>query len=79
MQKIRPDLDIGVNIRNLRLSRKLKQDDVVAQLQLMGLSTSRSSYAKFESNLMNIKVSELLALKIIFDCSFEDFFANIQS
>lgn len=39
MQKICPDLDIGNNIRNLRLSHKLTQDAVVAKMQLMGLQS----------------------------------------
>ena len=58
MQKIRPDLDIGSNIRNLRLSCKLTQDSVVAKMQLMGLSISRSTYAKIETNLMNFPHSQ---------------------
>lgn len=78
MQKIRPDLDIGSNIRNLRLSCKLTQDSVVAKMQLMGLSISRSTYAKIETNLMNIKVSELVALASVFNCEFNDFFANLS-
>lgn len=78
MQKIRPDLDLGSNIRNLRLSRGLTQDMVIAKMQIMGLSISRSTYAKIESNLMNIKVSELVALKSIFNCEFNDFFTNLH-
>lgn len=78
MQKIRPDLDIGTNIRSLRLSCKLTQDTVVAKMQLMGLSISRSTYAKIESNLMNIKVSELVALTSIFNCTFNDFFTDLN-
>lgn len=78
MQKIRPDMDIGNNIRTLRKSRNLKQDDVVAQMQLLGIDISRSTYAKIETNLMNIKVSELLALKIIFNCEFSEFFDHLK-
>lgn len=78
MQKIRPDLAIGFNIRELRITRKLTQDMIVAKMQLMGIYISRSSYAKIESNLMNIKVSELVALKSIFHCEFNDFFVNLN-
>lgn len=78
MQKIRPDLDIGSNIRSLRLSCGFTQDMVVAKIQLMGILISRSTYAKIESNLMNIKVSELVALASIFNCEFNDFFANLN-
>ena len=77
MQKIRPDLDIGHNIQNLRKTAAMTQDQVVAKLQLMGLNISKSTYAKLETNRMNIKVSELVALKKIFDVSFEDFFKGL--
>ncbi|MCL2461394.1 MAG: helix-turn-helix domain-containing protein [Defluviitaleaceae bacterium] len=77
MQKLRPDLDIGNNIRSMRIGKKLSQDEVVAKLQLMGLIISRSTYAKIETNRMNIRISELKALKIIFNVDYNDFFEGI--
>lgn len=47
-------------------------------MQLMELDISKSTYAKIETNRMNIKVSELLALKEIFQVSFEDFFLDLE-
>ena len=76
-QKIRHNATLGDNIRNLRLKLNLTQEQVVAKLQLRGLDTSRSSYSQIESGTYNIKVSELVALKTIFRCSFDDFFLNI--
>ena len=78
MQKIRPDLDLGQVIQRLRRNQKMTQDQVVAKLQLMGLSTSKSTYAKIETNRINIKVSELVALKIIFQVTFEEFFKDLH-
>ncbi len=78
MQKIRPDLDIGRNIQRLRKLNKMKQDQVVAKLNLMGIYISKSTYAKLETNRMNIKVSELVALKHIFHAQFEDFFQGLE-
>ncbi len=77
MQKIRPDMDIGYNIQRLRRGAGMTQDQVVAKLQLMGLSISKSTYAKLETNRMNIKVSELVALKEIFQAQFQDFFVGL--
>ncbi|EAF6466639.1 XRE family transcriptional regulator, partial [Listeria monocytogenes] len=74
MQKIRPDMDIGKNIQRLRNNSKMTQDQVVAKMNIMGLNISKSTYAKLETNRMNIRVSELVALKIIFDANFNDFF-----
>ena len=76
MQKIRPDMDIGFAIKTARRRNRMTQDQVVAKLQLMGIDTSKSNYAKIETNRMNIKVSELVALKIIFDVPFDDFFSE---
>ena len=77
MQRLRPDLNIGENIQFLREQSKLTQDQVVAKMQIMGVDISKSSYAKIETNRMNIKISELLALRSIFQVSIEDFFQKL--
>ena len=76
-QKIRPDMDIGRNIQRLRQRAGMTQDQVVAHLQLMGVEISKSTYAKLETNRMNIKVSELVAMKIIFEANIEEFFEGL--
>lgn len=78
MQKLRPDLNIGENIQTLRRQAGLTQDMAVAQMNVMGIDISKSTYAKIETNRMNIKISELVALKRIFKCSFEDFFKGLE-
>lgn len=78
MQKIRPDLDIGKNIQMIRKSKRLTQDQTVAKLNLMGIAISKSSYAKIETNRMNIKISELIALKIIFEVEYSRFFEGLE-
>ena len=77
MQKLRPDMDIGHNIQALRKKAGLTQDQTVAKLQLMGLEISKSTYAKIETNRMNIRISELAALKEIFGAQFNDFFVDL--
>jgi len=76
-QKIRHDNILGENIRNQRLKNELTQDQVIAQLQLKGINISRSIYSQIETGIYNIKVNELVALKDIFHCTFDDFFLNI--
>ena len=78
MQKIRPDLDIGRRIAALRKAVGLTQDQTVAKLQIMDIEISKSTYAKIETNRMNIKVSELVALKEIFNVDFNAFFENLD-
>lgn len=79
MQKIRPDLDLGMNIKLMRVARSMTQEQVIAQMQLRGLEITRGVYSKIENNRMNIKVSELLALKSIFRLSsYDEFFKGLE-
>ena len=78
MQKIRPDLDIGYRIGALRRAAGLTQDQTIAKMQTMGIEISKSSYAKIETNRMNIKVSELTALAQIFQVDFNAFFQGLS-
>ncbi len=78
MQKFRPDMNIGGNIRNLRRNCGLTQEQVVARLQLLGFEISRSVYSRYEINKLNICVSEIVALKKIFICSYDDFFEGLD-
>lgn len=77
MQKIRLDMDLGHNIQSMRYSCKLTQDQVVAQMNLMGINISKSTYAKLETNRMNIKVSELVALAVIFQTDMNSLFQGL--
>ena len=77
MQRIRPDLDIGANIQKLRKAKGLTQLEVIAKLNLMGLEMTQSTYSKLETNRMNIRVSELVALTKILNVDYNAFFEGI--
>ena len=77
MQKIRPDMDIGKKIQAIRNKQNMTQDQVVAKLNLIGISITKSTYAKLETNRMNIKVSELVALAKIFHTDINAFFSGL--
>lgn len=70
-------MDIGHNIQQLRKHSKMTQDQIVAHLQLMGITISKSTYAKLETNRMNIKISELVALSKIFHADISKFFEGL--
>lgn len=78
MQKLRPDLDIGYRIGTLRKAAGLTQEQTLAKMQLMGIEISKSTYAKLETNRMNIKISELIALQKIFKVDFNAFFEGLD-
>ena len=64
------DISIGDNLRKLRNAANLTQEQVVAQLQLRNLPTSRSVYSQIEAGTYNIRISELIALAEIFQKDF---------
>ena len=70
----------GIISQNIQYQRKksgLTQDQTIAQLQLLGIEISKSTYAKIETNRMNIKISELVALCKIFHANISDFFEGL--
>jgi transcriptional regulator with XRE-family HTH domain len=77
-QKLKQDIQIGTNIRNLRKQAGLTQEQVIAQLQLQGIEISRSSYSQIECGTYNIRISELIALANLFQVDFNAFFVNLH-
>jgi len=78
MQKIRKDVGLGRNIRALRMTSHMTQEQVTARMQLLGCDISRSVYAQIESGTYNIRVTELVALKRIFDTDYNAFFEGME-
>ncbi len=77
-QKLRRDRNIGDNLRKLRFDNNFSQEKLCAELQLYGCDIGRSTYAKYEAGELNIKISVILALKEIYNCSFDDFFDGLE-
>lgn len=79
-QKLRQinDISIGNNLRNLRNAANLTQEQVVAQLQLRNLPTTRSIYSQIEAGTYNIKIRELIALSEILHTDFNTIFDGLS-
>jgi len=77
-QKIRLTPSFGNNLRRIRKAHGYTQEEIVAKLQLKNLDISRSAYAQIECGTYNIRISELIALKEIYNISFDDFFEGIS-
>ena len=71
------DISIGDNLRKLRNAANLTQEQVVAQLQLRNLPTSRSVYSQIEAGTYNIRISELIALAEIVHTDFNTIFNGL--
>lgn len=76
-QKLRRDRNMGENLRILRESHHISQEKLCAELQLRGCDIARSTYDKYENGELNIKISVVVELKRIYNCSYDDFFENL--
>lgn len=70
------DKNIGISIRKLREIQKIKQTDIVKQLQLRGVDISIYSYNRIEKGTQNPTVSCLLGLCDILKCDMNQIFFN---
>ena len=77
-QKIRRDRDMGSNLKRLRLQSGLSQEKLCTKLQLMNCDIGRTTYAKYEAGELNIRASVIIALKKIYNCSYDDFFQGLE-
>lgn len=77
-QKLRRDRNIGKNLRTLREKHNISQEKLCVLLQRRGCDIGRSTYAKYENGELNIKVSVLIELRKIYDCTYADFFEGLD-
>ena len=77
-QKLRRDLNMGENLRNLRISSGMSQEKLCAELQRLGCDIGRTTYAKYEAGELNVKISVIVKLKQIYNCSYDDFFLGFE-
>ncbi|MBQ9699301.1 MAG: helix-turn-helix transcriptional regulator [Lachnospiraceae bacterium] len=68
------DINIGKNIANLRKVADIKQTEMVAKLQILGIDISIYSYNRIEKGTQNPTVSLLYACCDIFDCDMNKIF-----
>ena len=77
-QKIRRDLNMGANLRRLRLNAKISQEKLCAELQRRGVDIGRSTYEKYEVGELNIRASDIVELKKFYNCTYDEFFAGLD-
>lgn len=77
-QKIRRDRNMGHNLRKLRNENNFSQEKLCAELQRRGCDIGRTTYAKYEAGELNIRISVLIELRKIYNCSFEAFFEGLD-
>lgn len=78
-QKLRRDLNIGMNLRRLRIEHGYSQESLCVELQRRGIDIGRSAYQKYEDGRLNIRISVLLELKKLYNCTYDDFFEGLDT
>lgn len=77
-QKIRRDRNMGDNLRRLRKDRGISQEKLCAELQRRGCDIGRSTYEKYERGELNIRVSVIIELRKIYNCTYDEFFQGLD-
>lgn len=77
--KILIQSSLAGNIKRIRRSRGLTQEETVAQLQVLGSPLSRSTYSLIELGRANIFASDLVGLQKIFKVDYAEFFLNVPT
>lgn len=67
----------GNNIRNLRMSKGLTQEQLSAKLQINGCDITRSALAKIEVGQRHLYPDEIKLIKEILNVSYDELFLNI--
>lgn len=78
-QKLKRDCNMGENLKQLRKKHGLSQEKLCAELQRRSCDIGRTTYEKYESGELNIRISVLIQLKKIYNCTYDDFFAGLDS
>ena len=78
-QKIKINPSFGNNLRSIRKSHGYTQEEIVAKLQVKNIDISRSAYAQIECGTYNIRITELVALKEIYNISYDEFFRDLEA
>ena len=71
-QKIKQDICVGVNIRDIRRQRGLKQTELAGLLQLEGISMTREALVKIERGAQHSQASQLRAIRDALETTYEE-------
>ncbi len=65
---------VGANIMAIRKSRHIKQKDLIARMQAMGIDINPTSFSKLEGQLRMVSDKELFVIAQIFNIKIDDLF-----
>ncbi|MCL2446302.1 MAG: helix-turn-helix domain-containing protein [Oscillospiraceae bacterium] len=71
-QKIKQDINIGANIRDLRLRCDIGQTEMAIKLQLLGIDMTRVALYKIESGEQHIQATQLRGIRDVLGVTYDD-------
>ncbi len=73
-QKIKSDgcINIGKNIREIRISRNIGQTELVRMLQLKDITITRESLVKIEKGNQHIQASQLKGIRDALETTYDE-------
>lgn len=71
-QKIKQDIHIGANIREIRKQRGYGQTELVQKLNLIGEPMTRETLVKIERGIQHIKATQLQAIRDVLETSYDE-------
>ena len=72
-QKIKQSgINIGANIRQIRLEKRIKQTELVRMIQLCDISMTREALVKIERGVQHITESQLRGFRECLDPTYEE-------
>ena len=72
-QKIKQvGIDIGRNIRRIRLEKGYGQTDFARMLQLKNVDITRETLVKIERGIQHIQATQLLAIKNVLETTYDE-------
>ena len=69
---------MGTNLREMRIGHGYSQEKLCAELQRRGCDIGRTTYEKYETGELNIRISVIVELRKIYQCSYDDFFDGLD-
>jgi len=71
-QKVKQDINIGTNIRDLRLRRDFGQTELAIKLQLLGVDMTREALVKIEGGKQHIQATQLRGFRDVLGVTYDD-------
>lgn len=65
-------INIGKNIREIRLSRNMKQTELVHLVQLQGVPLIRETLVKIERGTHHVTASQLKAIRDVLETTYDE-------